>query len=95
MDLGLGFNLSSISWQLICGGVLSMGGLGLVVLFAGGLKGTKFMRVPDGMEPDEYYRTWKANSLGNKLSRSGWFLLCLAIGLTLGGCGVVILEVVR
>lgn len=95
MDLGLGFDLGSISWPLIIGAIVAMAGLGLAAIVAGSANGTKFMRVPDGVEPDEHYRRWKAASLTRRLSRGAWFLLFLSVGMSLGGCGVVILQVIR
>lgn len=94
--MDLGFDIGSyVSWKLILGGVVAMAGMGVMAIFMGAMNGTKVMKVPDGAAPDEHYRRWKAASLSKKLSRTAWFLLFMAIGLTLGGCGVVILEVVR
>lgn len=95
MDLGLGFSLSDIPWSTVIAAVVGLIGMGLAALALGSANGTKIMRVPDGEEPDQYYRRWKAASLSKKLSRGGWFLLCLSIGMGLGGCGVVVIQVIR
>lgn len=91
-----GIDLTSwISWPLICGGVVALGGIGVLIVFVGALNGTKIIRVPDGVAPDEHYRRWKASAWTRRVSRGAWFLLFLALGLVLGGCGVSIMELVR
>ena len=73
---------------------MAVGALLLFVMLKA-LAGTRFMRVPDGEAPDVFYRRWRNQRLGRRISRGVVLLSMLAVGLLLGGCATIAYGVIR
>lgn len=57
------------------------------------MSGPKILIVPDGTPPDQFYREWKAQKWTRRVGRGWLFVTFMGIGMLLGGCGVILVNV--
>lgn len=95
--MGIDFGIKlDFNWWLVGGGaVLAIIGVLALWIVIQSLAGTRFMRVPDGIAPDVYYRQWRNQRLGRRISRGVILLSMVAVGVLVGGCLVIAWGVFR
>lgn len=71
-----------------------LGGMFLFV-FMGHMNKPKVLEIPEETPADEYYRQWRRDRLARRVGRGWVFVTFLGIGLLLGGCGAVIIGIVK
>ncbi len=84
-------SLTWVDWLLLVVGAV---GLILLLAIANAMRGPAYIQVPPGVPPDRYYREWKAKAWSRRFSRSFFLLAGIALGMSLGGCGTILVKVI-
>ncbi|MCI0575724.1 MAG: hypothetical protein L0331_05890 [Chloroflexi bacterium] len=88
--IGLGSGLGILTIPTWFWWALGLGIPGCLLLFVStsAINGTRFLRVPDGVVPDLFYRQWRDKKFSQRVSRGLLFVLGFAVALTVTGCGI-------
>lgn len=84
-----GFDWSSLTWWHYGGCCTLSLGLVLLALMYIILNNTQMVRVPDGEEPDAFYRQWKRKKLKERISKPAVAIILAGLMFAVIGGGVL------